>query len=101
MWQSFTAIGQGTAEGSWRKKKKERKKKHHEHFIRPPVTTYGRPNKPIYEIDRTGQTDTIYTIHIDTDYRVLQKTHKSYNQPQLCNNNSLLSILYLINKPNY
>ena len=22
-----------------------KKKKHHEHFIRPPVTPYGRPNK--------------------------------------------------------
>ena len=40
MWQSFTAIGRGTAEGTWRKKKK-----HHEHFISPPVTTYVRPNK--------------------------------------------------------
>ena len=25
MWQSFMAIGRGTAEGSWRKKKKEKK----------------------------------------------------------------------------
>jgi len=23
----------------------KKKKKHHEHFIRPPVTPYGRPNK--------------------------------------------------------
>ena len=23
----------------------KKKKKHHEHFIRPPVTTYGRPNE--------------------------------------------------------
>jgi len=25
--------------------KKEKKEKHHEHFIRPPVTPYGRPKK--------------------------------------------------------
>jgi len=29
-------------------------------------------------MDRTGQTDTIDTIHIDTDYRVLQKTHTNH-----------------------
>ena len=28
-----------------------------------------------------------------------KNTHKSYNQPQLCNN-TVLSTLYLINKPN-
>ena len=39
MWQSFRAIGRGSSEETWRKKKK-----HHEHFIRPPVTPYGRPN---------------------------------------------------------
>jgi len=27
---------------------KEIFKKHHEHFIRPPVTTYGRPNKLVF-----------------------------------------------------
>jgi len=42
MWRSFAAIGRGSSE-IWRRKK--RKKKHHEHFIRPPVTPYGRPKK--------------------------------------------------------
>ena len=40
MWPSFRAIGRGTSENAWRNKKK-----HHEHFIRPPVTPYGRPIK--------------------------------------------------------
>jgi len=41
MWQSFASIGRESSE-IWRRKSK---KKHHEHFIRHPVTPYGRPNK--------------------------------------------------------
>ena len=41
MWRSFAVIGRGSSEITrWKKRK------HHEHFISPPVTTYGRPNKP-------------------------------------------------------
>ena len=38
MRQSFRAIGRRSSENGGRKKEK-----HHQHFIRPPVTPYGRP----------------------------------------------------------
>jgi len=39
MWQ----VSGQSVEGTQRTRGKK-KEKHHEHFIRPPVTTYGRPN---------------------------------------------------------
>ena len=42
--RSCGKVSRRSAEGP-RRTRGERKKKHHEHFIRPPVTPYGRPNK--------------------------------------------------------
>jgi len=39
MWQSFTAIGRGTAEGSWRKKRKKERKKTSRAFYKSFRTT--------------------------------------------------------------
>jgi len=61
MWQSFTAIGRGAAEETWRKKKK-----HHEHFISPPVTTYGRPNKNVF-LKHEGHFEISVTIYNRND----------------------------------
>ena len=57
MWRRFAVIGRGSSEITrWKKKK------HHEHFISPPVTTYGRPNKcPLQKILCDKNTQTYYT----------------------------------------
>ena len=41
--RSCGKVSRRSVEG--RRREPGERKKHHEHFIRPPVTTYGRPNK--------------------------------------------------------
>jgi len=83
---SFRSCGKvsgRSVEGARREPGERKKKKHHEHFIRPPVTPYGRPNKLC--VEDLGFTFWL-TLYISINFSIYSqkstlKSEKSQRQP--------------------